>query len=128
MGEKFLSLRFVATVLLTLGLLIIGAVNIQQKRNYVTPDDGCSWIQTDAGVQAQVIVQDSPCERAGVQEGDFLRWINNWKIESDRDVTRAFYGFGVYTTAKYKLERNGVLFEATPVTIPPPAQRLVLQR
>ena len=128
MGEKFLSLRFVGTALLTLGLLVIGGFNIQQKRSYVIPDDGCLWIQTDKGIQAQVVVEDGACERAGVQKGDLLRWVNNKKIESDRDVTRALYGVGVYSTARYTVERNGVRFETTPVTIYPPAQPLIRRR
>jgi len=127
MGEKFLSLRFLATALLTLGLLIIGGFNIDQKRSYVIPDDGCVWIQTARGVQAQVVLPESACDRAGVHEGDFLRWINNKKIESDADVIRALYGVGVYSTAKYDLERNGERFEA-PVPIYPPVQRLVRRR
>ena len=40
MGEKFLSLRFVGTALLTLVLLTIGGINIWQKRMHVIPDDG----------------------------------------------------------------------------------------
>ena len=128
MGEKFLSLRFIGTALLTLGLLIIGGFNIHQKRSYVIPEDGCLWIQTDAGVQAQVVVNDGACDRAGVHEGDLLRSINYMKIESDRDVTRALYSVGVYSTARYTLERDGVEFESARVTIYPPAQRLVRRR
>jgi len=128
MGEKFLSLRFIGTALLTLGLLIIGGFNIHQKRSYVIPEDGCLWIQTDAGVQAQVVVNDGACDRAGVHEGDLLRSINYMKIESDRDVTRALYSVGVYSTARYTLERDGVQFESARVTIYPPAQRLVRRR
>src|SRR5262245_56328089 len=127
MGERFLSLRFVATALLTLGLLIVGGFNIDQKRSYVIPDDGCVWIQTARGVQAQVVLPESPCDRAGVHEGDFLQWIDNKKIETDADVTRALYGVGVYSTAKYDLERNGERFEAL-VPIYPPGQRLVRRR
>jgi PAS domain S-box-containing protein len=128
MGEKFLSLRFVATALLTLGLLIIGGFNIYQKRSYVIPDDGCLWIQTSKGVQAEGVFPESACDRAGVHEGDFLRSINSEKIETDADVTRALYGVGVYAIARYELERDGVQFVATPVTIFPPAQRLVRRR
>src|SRR4030095_430499 len=128
MGEKFLSLRFVITALLTLGLLVIGGFNIYQKRSYITPDDGCVWIQTDGGIQAQVVFPESACDRAGVHEGDFLRWINDKKIESAGDVPRALYGAGVYSTARYELDRDGVRFETTPVTIYPLAQRLVRRR
>ncbi len=83
MGKSFLSLRFVATALLTLGLLTVGGFNILQKRIYVIPEDGCSWIQTEAGVQARAVVSGGPCEAAGVKEGDFLREING-QVRRDR--------------------------------------------
>ena len=104
MGKSFLSLRLIGTALLTAGLLFVGALNIQQKRLYVIPDDGCSWIQTATGVvQARVVAEDGPCERAGVQEGDILRAINNELVTSDQDVTRALYELRVYSRAKYTL-------------------------
>ena len=65
MGKSILSLKFVATALLTLGLLTVGGLNILQKRIYGIPYDGCSWIQTDAGVQARAVVSGGPCEVAG---------------------------------------------------------------
>jgi two-component system NtrC family sensor kinase len=129
MGKSFLSLRFVGTLLLTAGLLIVGALNIQQKRLFVIPDDGCSWIQTAAGVvQARVVIDDGPCERAGVREGDILRAINGRDITNDQDVTRALYDLKVYSTAKYSIDRNGAVFDSTAVIIGPPGQRLVRQR
>src|SRR5688572_17181720 len=128
MGEKFLSLRFVGTALLTLVLLAIGGFNIWQKRMHVSPEDGCFWIQTDAGVQARVVTPEGPCDRAGVQEGDFLRSINNKRILSEQEVTETLYGLGVYSRAKYTLERKGVIFDSQAVTIAPPNQELVRRR
>ena len=128
MGKSFLSLRFVATVLLSVGLLILGGFNIRQKRIYVAPEDGCFWIQTTAGVQAQVVARDGSCDRAGVEEGDFLRAINGQDVTSDLDVTRILYQVGIYSTARYTLQRDGAVFDSTAVTIGPPAQRLVRQR
>ena len=128
MGEKFLSLRFVGTALLTLVLLTIGGINIWQKRMHVIPDDGCFWIQTEEGVQARVVAAEGPCGRAGVQEGDFLRSINNKRILSEQEVTETLYALGVYSTAKYTLERNGVIWDSSSVTIAPPNQELVRRR
>src|SRR5262245_33735050 len=106
MGERFLSLRFIAVILLSVSLLILGGLNIQQKRIYKTPEDGCSWIQTPAGVQARAVTQDGAGERAGVREGDLLRAIDGRPITSVLDVTRTLYELGVYASAKYTLERN----------------------
>jgi two-component system, NtrC family, sensor kinase len=128
MGERLPALRFAATILLTLGLLVIGGFNIQQKRIHVIPDDGCFWIKTTQGVQAEVVVEDGPCERAGVLKGDLLRGINKKPILSDQDVAKALYDAGVYSTVKYTLERNGGEFESTAVIIPPPGQSIVRKR
>ena len=60
MGRKSLPLKFFAAILLSLGLLVLGGLNIQQKRVWVAPDDGASWIQSNAGIQASQIVADGP--------------------------------------------------------------------
>ena len=128
MGKSFLSLRFIATALLTLTLLTVGAFNIQQKRIYVIPEDGCSWIQTSGGVQARTVVKGGPCQEAGVNEGDFLREINGRPVVTDGDVTKAFYALRPVSTAIYKLSRNGYEFFSIPVVIGPPLQRYLRQR
>jgi PAS domain S-box-containing protein len=128
MGKSFLSLRFVAVVLSSVALLILGGINIQQKRIYQTPEDGCAWIQTPSGVQARAVLAGGPCERAGVREGDLLRKINGEDVTADLDVTRILYGLGIYSSAKYTLERDGAVFESTSVTIAGPGQRLLRQR
>ena len=128
MGKSFLSLRFIATALLTLTLLTVGAFNIQQKRIFVIPEDGCSWIQTSGGVQARTVVKGGPCQEAGVNEGDFLREINGRPVVTDGDVTKAFYALRPVSTAIYKLSRNGYEFFSIPVVIGPPLQRYLRQR
>ena len=128
MGKSFLSLRFIATALLTLTLLTVGGFNIQQKRIYVIPEDGCSWIQTSAGVQARAVVKGGPCQEAGVNEGDFLREINGRPVATDGDVTKALYALRPVSTAIYKLSRNGYEFDSIPVVIGGPLQRYLRQR
>ena len=128
MGKSFLSLRFIATALLTLTLLTVGGFNIQQKRIYVVPEDGCSWIQTSGGVQARAVVKGGPCQEAGVSEGDFLREINGRPVATDGDVTKALYALRPVSTAIYKLSRNGYEFYSIPVVIGPPLQRYLRQR
>jgi PAS domain S-box-containing protein len=127
-GKDFLSLRFAFIGLLTVALLFIGGLNIQAKRIYVTWEDGCTWVQTSAGVQARIVVDDAPCERAGVQEGDLLTAINEQPIEKEADVPKTLYDLGPYPAVRYSLVRNGIPFLSTPVFIGPPAQRFVRQR
>jgi PAS domain S-box-containing protein len=131
MGKGLPSLRFTAIALLTTGLLVIGAFNVWQKRLYFIPVDGCSWIQTETGVQARAVTAGGPCERAGVEVGDFLKEINGEPVANDQDVTRILYELRPHATAKYKLRRNGLLFDSTAVVIAPDTryarQRLYLE-
>src|SRR5439155_1571183 len=57
MGRKIFSFKYVVTVLLTLAILILGGLNVQQKRRYIPPDDGASWIQSAAGVRARAVAR-----------------------------------------------------------------------
>src|ERR1700741_2437832 len=113
MGRKIFSFTVVATVLLTLAILVLGGLNVDQKRKYVPPDDGCSWIQGSQGVQAMLLVAGGPAEVATIQRGDILKAINGVPIRTDRDVTKRLYAVGVWGKATYTLERNGSVFDLT---------------
>src|SRR5690348_14635466 len=108
MGRKIFSLRYIATVLLTIAVLILGGLNVDQKRKFVAPEDGASWIQGENGVQATFIDKDGPAERAGIRRGDILKAINGETIRSDRHVTQILYNkIGLWGKATYRLTRNG---------------------
>ncbi len=124
MARKIFSFKYVATVLLTVGLLILGGLNAQQKRRYVPPDDGVSWIQGPAGVQAHLVVPDGPGSKAGIQTGDLLKAINGETIRNDRHVTQILYGLVVWSKATYTINRNDKEFTTTLVVAPPPERFL----
>lgn len=127
MGRKIFSFKYVATVLLTLAILVLGGLNVQQKRRYIPPDDGCSWIQGAKGIQARFVVTDGPAAKAGIQHGDILKAINGQIVRNDRHVTQILYELGVWSKATYTIERAGAVFPAT-VVVAPPAERLLRQR
>ena len=127
MKRRVLSLRLFSTVLLTLGVLILGGINVQQKRIWVAPDDGCSWVQNAQDIQARFVVEDGPCNRAGILPGDVLKVIDGHLVQSDRHVTQLLYEIGVWSKATYTLERDGTSFESTLIIAPPP-QKLLQQR
>lgn len=127
MDGKFLAPKFAAIAVLTIGLLILGGLNIDQKRRWVAPEDGASWIQTSLGVEARNLTPDGPAQRAGIHEGDILREIDGHAVESDRHVTLLLYEVGVWSTAIYTVERNGESFK-TNVVVSPAPQRLVRRR
>jgi len=126
--RKIFSLKYVATLLLTLAILIMGGLNAQQKRRYVPSDDGASWIQGSKGVQARLVVPESPADRAGIEKGDVLKAIDGQDIKNDRHVTQILYGIGIWSRATYTIDRDDKEFETTVVVGPPPEQFLRHQK
>ncbi len=123
---RLLSFRLIATLVLSLGLIILGGFNVQQKRRWVAPDDGVSWIGNDAGVAATLVVTDGPGDRAGIKSGDIIEAIDETSIEGDVQVTRVLYEIGEWSRATYHLARDGVRFETT-VVVSPQSERFQRQ-
>ena len=112
--SRLISFRLIATVILSLGLIILGGLNVQQKRVWEAPDDGASWLETSPGViEAKLVFSDGPTARAGVEVGDVLISIGGIDIQDDRHVTEVLYDLGAWSTARYVLERDGVRFDTT---------------
>ena len=84
MTRKIFSFKYIVTVLLTVGILILGGLNVQQKRRYIPPDDGAAWVQGPRGIEARLILADGPAVKAGILRGDILRAINGRPVENDR--------------------------------------------
>jgi hypothetical protein len=125
--RSIFSFRYIATVLLTLAVLILGGLNVQQKRLWIAPDDGCSWIQSASGISARLVVFDGPCYKAGIRRGDLLKAINGVTIRDDRHVTQVLYELGLWSKATYTLERNNARFETT-IVVAPPLDRFLNRR
>jgi PAS domain S-box-containing protein len=126
MGRKVFSLKHVATVLLTIGILILGALNAQQKRRYSPPDDGVSWVQGAGGIEARFVVQGGPAEKAGIKQGDILKAINENPLRNDLHVTQLLYQIGPWQRATYTLVRDDMEI-ATTIIVETPAHFLRYQ-
>ena len=118
---RILSFRLIATVILSLGLIILGGLNVQQKRRWVAPDDGVSWLETRPGVvEATLVLGQGPGNRAGIKPGDVLVAIDDEDIGDDRRVTQVLYELGAWASATYHLERDGTPIETMVVVSPQP--------
>jgi PAS domain S-box-containing protein len=124
MGRKIFSFKYVATVLLTVAVLILGGLNAQQKRRYLPPDDGASWIQGSGGIEARLVVPEGPADKAGIQTGDILKAINGLPIKNDRHVTQVLYDLGVWSKAAYTFVRNEKEIDTTVIVAPASEQFL----
>ena len=114
-------------VLVTLTLTVLGIINSIQKSKYVTPDDGCGWIGTSHGVEAYVVEEGGPGEKAGIQTGDILVRINETPIGRATDVTQQLHVLGVWAKADYKIRRSGVEISA-PLIVAPQETNLRFKR
>src|SRR5438132_3340314 len=112
------SFKTIVIVLITDALTVLGAINSVQKAKYVTPDDGCGWISTSRGVEAFIVEQNGPGERAGVQKGDVLETINDKRVSRATDVTRELYNLGIWSKANYTILRAGTRINATLIITP----------
>src|SRR5437868_11319826 len=128
MTRKIFSLKYVVTLLLTLAILILGGRNAQQKRKFIPPDDGASWIAGPQGVQARLVEADGPADKAGIRRGDVLKAINDQDIRNDRHVTKILYELGIWSRATYTIGRDGKEFPTTLVIGPQSEQSLRHQK
>jgi len=112
--------RFAAALLmlLTVTAVVFGVLNFRQRGHFAIPDDGVTWLDTSAGVQAWRIQANSPAARAGVKPGDIVTEVGGVPVSRATDVTRQLWSAGIWARVPYKLLRKGVPFRAEIVTVP----------
>jgi two-component system, NtrC family, sensor kinase len=108
----------VALALLTLTAIVFGVLNFRQRQQFITPDDGVTWFDTEAGVRAQYIAADSPAAQAGLKTGDLVLAINDVRMSSATQVTRRLWHLGVWMEADYKIRRAGEVIDVRLITAP----------
>src|SRR3989337_2902724 len=77
--------------LVTLAALVCGGVNFPERARYVRPHDGIDWDETPEGVQASIVWQDTPGDRAGIRPGDILLSIDGNPIQRPIDVIKQLF-------------------------------------
>ncbi|MGH9678688.1 MAG: histidine kinase dimerization/phospho-acceptor domain-containing protein, partial [Candidatus Acidiferrales bacterium] len=115
-----LRIRLGAAVLAlaTLTAIIFGIINFQQRAIFATPDDGVSWNDGPAGVTAWHISSNSPAAVAGLRAGDIVLAINDVPIHNSIEVTKRLWRIGLWSQARYRINRGGKQFEAQLVIQP----------
>ncbi|MFQ5817344.1 MAG: ATP-binding protein [Terriglobia bacterium] len=115
-------LRLVAALLglLTVAAVVFAGLNFAQRARSVRPYDGISWHETRAGVQAQLVLLDTPGHRAGIRAGDIVLRINGHPIQRATDVTKLLFRAQVGRPLTYELQRYERHVTTTLVAIPQP--------
>ncbi len=113
-----MRLGAVLLAVVTVTAVIFGALNFQQRSQYLSPDDGVSWEDTADGVRAWRVAADSPAATAGIKPGDALRQVNGIAVHRAVQVTQRLWRAGAWTQMKYRLERAGKDYDTALVTVP----------
>jgi two-component system, NtrC family, sensor kinase len=111
-------LTAVLLALLTLVAVVFGVLNFRQRSEFQLPDDGVTWIDSSAGVQAWHIEAGSPAASAGIKIGDVVTSVSGVRTSRATQVTQELWRAGVWSSVPYELLRNGVPFQANVVTAP----------
>ncbi len=126
-GENvWMRLGAMVLALLTVAAIIFGVINFQQRLLFDVPDDGVSWLDAAQGVQAFYVAPDSPAARAGIRSGDRLMAINDVPIPRAVEATKRLWAMGIWSQARYQLERGGRSFE-TPLVVEPAPKSLTIE-
>jgi two-component system NtrC family sensor kinase len=114
------SVRVGAVILAiaTMTAIVFAILNFDQRSRFESPDDGVAWWDTNRGVEARLIVPNSPGQKAGIRSGDLVKEINGVSVSSSVQVASILWHAGLWTQVRYKLVRSGEEFETPLVTAP----------
>jgi len=110
----------IVLVLLTMGAIVFGVINFQQRLSFDMPDDGVSWSDSEQGLEAKFVAHNSPAQRAGIKSGDVLVSIDGQPLSRAIDVTKRLWGLGMWSQARYEIRRQNRTFDTRVVTAPAP--------
>src|SRR5262245_14367495 len=72
--------KSIATVLLTITLVVIGALNLRARAAWSDPWDGVVWEGAPRGLRAAEVSEDGPGAAGGIAVGDLLVAINGTPV------------------------------------------------
>lgn len=104
-------LRFVATVLLSGILVLIGIVNLRDRAAWMDPTDGVYWAESEGTLKAAAIDPGGPGSHAGIRKGDQLISVNGNAVQDLGEYSNLIYrtnpgAFLSYTLANGTANRS----------------------
>ena len=94
--------RFVAVILLSSVLFVIGILNLRDRTIWTDPTDGVFW--TEGGGTLEAASVEQPGSRAGIKPGDRLLSINGQAISNFGQYSDAIFKAKPGTSITYSLE------------------------
>lgn len=109
----------IALALLTAASVVFAIINFEKERGYPKPYDGVRWLESagEDGIIAQGVIPGGPGDNAGIKTGDRLLAINDHRIQRDADIQRELFRAGVWSQARYELERHGTIIHVPEVVL-----------
>ena len=103
---------------LTVAAVVFAWFNVQQERRVAIPNDGVWWVESGENLVAERVHQQGPGELAGIKQGDRLIAVNDQPVSVAADLEHQLYKKGVYSEAKYALQRKGVPLDVQVILVP----------
>lgn len=113
-----LRVRFTSVLLavLSVALILFGAINFHQRNVYQLPDDGVSWVDSGNVVKAWIVDRSGPGDRAGIHPGDVLISIDGKPVNHASEAYQDVFSSGVWSEVDYELARDGQEFHTSVIT------------
>ena len=92
----------VALAILTVAAVIFAALNFKQREVFPAPDDGVTWLDTPAGVQAWHVAPGSPAEKAASGPAITSKPSAAFTIRRATQVTQMLFRAGEWTELTYQ--------------------------
>jgi PAS domain S-box-containing protein len=119
--DSLIWVSAVALAILTAATVVFAVINFQKERQFPKPYDGVWWMENrnpnGITIEARRVTPGGPGENAGIKPGDKLLAINDQQVGTINDVNHELVRSGVWSKARYALERHGVKVEAPSVIL-----------
>ncbi len=105
--------RHILFFLMLFGVLILtvmGFINISRKLSWKEPYDGVTWVESQGGLIAARVEENSPAYLSGIKPGDILFSINNTPIKNRIEYTKMLWLVDrLEQKALYQVGRGGTI-------------------
>jgi two-component system, NtrC family, sensor kinase len=117
--ERAFPTRITATLLalFTGAAVVCAAFNLAQENRYQSPTDGVLWVESQGGLLAQRVPDNSPGEKAGVKAGDLLVAANDAPTPRGAALAEQLWRTGPFNIIHYTLMRGGIRLQDVQVDL-----------